>query len=59
MRCLCEWVARKANHEENSFGRFWYGRSFCLRLHCLANWENAESVTLVHVNSTAEPSLVA
>ena len=26
MRCLCEWVARKANHEEGSFGRFWAGR---------------------------------
>ncbi|MGO9923801.1 MAG: transposase [Isosphaeraceae bacterium] len=26
MRCWCEWVARKANHEEGSFGRFWAGR---------------------------------
>ena len=26
MRCLCEWVARKANHEEGSSGRFWAGR---------------------------------
>ncbi len=26
MRCLCESVARKANHEEGSFGRFWAGR---------------------------------
>ena len=26
MRCLCEWVARAANHEEGTFGRFWAGR---------------------------------
>ena len=26
MRCLCEWVARAANHEEGSAGRFWAGR---------------------------------
>ncbi len=26
MRCLCEWVARTANREEGSFGRFWAGR---------------------------------
>jgi REP element-mobilizing transposase RayT len=26
MRCLCEWVARRSNHEEGSFGRFWAGR---------------------------------
>ena len=26
MRCLCEWVARAANHEEESAGRFWAGR---------------------------------
>ena len=32
MRCLCEWVARKANHEEGSFGRFWAGRFKSQRL---------------------------
>ena len=26
MRCSCEWVARTANCEEGSFGRFWAGR---------------------------------
>jgi hypothetical protein len=26
MRCLCEWVARAANREEGSSGRFWAGR---------------------------------
>jgi REP element-mobilizing transposase RayT len=26
MRCLCEWVARAANDEEHSSGRFWAGR---------------------------------
>ena len=26
MRCLCEWVARAANHEDKCVGRFWAGR---------------------------------
>ena len=26
MRCLCEWVARAANEEDGSPGRFWAGR---------------------------------
>ena len=26
MRCMCEWVARAANREEGTFGRFWAGR---------------------------------
>ena len=32
MRCLCEWVARKANHEDESPGRFWAGRFKSLAL---------------------------
>ncbi len=26
MRCLCEKIARAANHEDGSSGRFWSGR---------------------------------
>lgn len=32
MRCLNEWVARRANREEQCTGRFWEGRYYCQRI---------------------------
>ncbi len=59
MRCLCEKIARTANHEEGSNGRFLKGLSYCLHSPCLTNWENSVVLKLRQRTSTGVEVLAA
>jgi hypothetical protein len=59
MRCLCEKIARTANHEDGSNGRFWKGRSYCLHSPCLTNWENTVVLKLRQRTLTGVEALAA
>jgi hypothetical protein len=59
MRCLCEKIARTANHENGSSGRFWKGRSYCLHSPCLTNWENTVVLKLRQRTLTGVEALAA
>jgi hypothetical protein len=46
MRCLCEKIARAANREDRSGGRFLKGAAYCLHSPCLTIWITTDGLTL-------------